>query len=239
MTPEQTEETRTTGPLLEGASALEDAGEETEFEEDFSGAGRGLGFTAAALVAGFAIIGYGFYWLREIVDRGYVEQLLYVYRDASLLPERPEDGLRRIASERSIRVYYTHDGRTLSPQERTLRGGTSAPAERARLILEQLFAPESNSLFRTPLPAGTKLRGFFILGSVAYVDLSEEFVKPDGATPRGERLAVYSVVNSLVLGDVGLTSVQLLVGGQPIQSAWGWLDCSTPLGPNLSIIEKT
>ena len=111
--------------------------------------------------------------------------------------------------------------------------------ERARLILNALFTPPRGAVFRSAMPEGTHLRNYYQVGVTAYLDLSKEFLEPENPTPVGERIAVYASVNSIVLNDLGVEAVQLLVEGQPIETAWGWLDCSSPLGANLSIIAQT
>lgn len=212
---------------------------EEEFEEDEEGwedepPSRGLGFFLFGLLLSFAVIGAGAWALRAIVAGGYLDRLAYTFdEDVSLLPDA---GFRPPSSEHTVRLFLTHDGRTLTAHTRRLRA-VVGDAEKARLILTELFSPPPSALFRPATPAGTSVRGYYQLGRTAYLDLSEEFLAPRAPTPQGERLAIYAVVNSLVLNVESIDSVQLLVGGETIETAWGWLDCSSPLGANLSVIE--
>ena len=80
------------------------------------------------------------------------------------------------------------------------------------------------------------MRGVYLLDGIIYLDLSQTFTRPEEPTPLGERLAIYSLVNSFMLNLQSLRGVQILIEGQIAQSAWGWLDISTPLGPDLSLI---
>ncbi len=211
-------------------TVAEDEGTE---EEDLEPAGQGAWLTLLAVTLSLGIIGWGVWTLREVVRRGYLDQLRYDFRDVSLLPEAR---LSALVTAHSVRIFFTHDGRTLTPSVRRLRREVSGP-EKARLILEELFAPPRSAVFRSALPPGTRSRGFYQIGRIAYLDLSEEFLSPPEPTPEGERLAVYALVNSIVLNDPGLDGLQLMVNGYPIETAWGWLDCSSPLAPNLSIVQ--
>lgn len=187
-------------------------------------------FTAAVVC--LAIVGWGIYGLRQIVDRGYLDQVEYAFRDASMLPG---ESFQRSALESTVRIYFTRDGKTLTPSTRRLRRSVTG-AERIGLILQGLFEIAPNPPLRSAFPPGTEARGFYRIDRTGYLDLSKEFLNPREPSPRGERLAVYAIVNSIVLNDPEIDSVQLMVEGEPIETAWGWIDCSSPLGANLAMI---
>lgn len=219
------------------------APEDDEFDDEYddeydeeSGAeegGRGVAFFIAAAVVSVIVVALGIFGLSRIVDEGYLDQFTFAFQDTSLLPEKQ---FRRSAAETSVRIFFTHDGRTLSPHTARLRRAVSGP-EKARLILQELFSPPRSALFRSALPEGTRALGFYRIGSTAYLDLSSEFFNPASPGPLGERVAVYALVNSIVLNDPEIDAVQLMSEGKAIETAWGWLDCSSPLGANLSVIE--
>jgi hypothetical protein len=206
-----------------------------EYEEDDEHEGRGLIFFLLGAVLSIAIIAGAIYGIRSIVRSSYLDQVSYTFgRDVSLLPART---FRPTPTDQMVRIFQTENGETLVPATRRLRRVVSEP-EKARLILQEVFSPvPRGGSLRAPLPDGTRSRGFYTIGKTGYLDLSEDFREPPAKTPQGERLAVYSLVNSLVLNNAGVDAVQILVEGRPIETAWGWLDCSTPLGANLSIVE--
>jgi hypothetical protein len=91
------------------------------------------------------------------------------------------------------------------------------------------------------LPKGTSIRALYVVGNVLWLDMSPAFLKPDNPSPLMERLVVYSLVNSFLLNDPNpsqptVVGVCFMVDGKPIDSAWGWLDLSSPLGADLSLI---
>lgn len=207
-----------------------DSEEELEDEHE----GRGLAFFVLAAVISIGILAGTLYGVRTVIQSNYLDQVTYTFgRDVSLLPER---NFRPTPTEQTVRIFQTEDGQSLVPAMRRLRRVVTEP-EKSRLILQELLSPSARSAgLYTPLPEGTETRGFYQIGKIGYLDLTESFLLPAVKTPQGERLAVYSLVNSLVLNDAGVEAVQLLIEGKPIETAWGWLDCSTPLGANLSIV---
>ena len=194
----------------------------------------GFGFFALALLLTVAIIAGGFFGLRRMIDRGYLDQFNYAYQDTSLLPGKD---FRPSGAEMNVRVYLTYDGRRLTADIRRLRRAAGGP-ERVRLVLDDLLSSPDDNPLRSPVPEGTRRRGLYQIGRTAYLDMTQEFLSPKEPTPLGERLAVYALVNSIVLNDPSVDAVQLLVEGRPIDTAWGWLDCSSPLGANLSLISQ-
>ncbi len=194
--------------------------------------GRGLWFIFTAMVASLGVLVGGIYGLKTVMERGYLDQYAYVFREISLLPSK---NIHPAAIEESVQVLESDDGMTLTPRLRRLKRA-AAGHEKDLIVIRELTDGEISPGFRPVLPPGTKSRGFYRVGNLAYLDVSGEFLQPVNATPRGERLAVYSLVNSIILNNPEIAGVRLLVDGQPIETAWGWLDCSSALGPDLSLI---
>jgi hypothetical protein len=170
--------------------------------------------------------------INQVVRRGLADQYKYKFQDVSLLPA---DALRMTDSEQQLQVYYLVRGLTLAPYRLKLLRPAGA-AERLTLIARALEDAPSGGLLQSPLPPGCKIRGIFLLDNIAWVDLSPEFLKPPQATPQLERLTIYSLVNSVKLNEPSLGGVRFMIGGNPVDSAWGWLDLSSPLGADLSMI---
>lgn len=182
------------------------------------------------VVATLLLIGAALFTLRDILTKGRLEQWSYVFEDANLLPQRAVDLPQ---PESTVRIFYVGTDGKLAPYVHRLRRDLET-RQRERFVLDHLFEPSPNPRLKSAVPKGTSLRGFYILGRDGYIDVSKEFLQPDKPTPQGERLAVYSLVNAIVLNSRDIDGVQILVDGHSIQSAWGWLDCSSPLAANLS-----
>jgi len=214
--------------------------EDTTIESGSSGSGPvksrlGFLFFITTTVLCLGIIAFGYLNLTRI---GAAERALGQFAanlgGASLLPA---SGFEPLSGEETIQVYYTADGHTLTPYNLRPRR-VMTPAQKDRLALRQLLQADAIAGLKSTIPQGTELLGFYRLQGTAYVDLSDGFVQVDTPTPIREKLAVYAIVNSLALGDPEIDGVQIMIEGKTVETAWGWLDCSTPLGANLSVIQR-
>lgn len=130
----------------------------------------------------------------------------------------PEDAFLTAADTdpyiRRLRLYFSDaDGRYLVSEYHSLTLEEDASAE--RYVVEELLRGPNNGELRSAIPAGTALRSCSTAGGVCTVDLSAAFYDARPETAQGERLAVYSLVDSLTaLAEV--RSVCLLVEGQPL-----------------------
>ena len=127
---------------------------------------------------------------------------------------------------RQLRLFFTDStGRRLVSEYHSLTLSEEASPE--RYVMEELLrGPNSDDLY-SAIPAGTKLLSCTTEDHLCTVDLSEEFYtdRPDSAL--GERLAIYSIVNSLTaLSDVD--SVQILVEGSAPET-YSFRTLSSPL----------
>ena len=115
---------------------------------------------------------------------------------------------------RQLRLYFSDSqGRYLASEYHTLTLDENTSPE--RYVVEELLRGPNSSELKSSIPAGTKLLSCSTADGVCTVDLSGEFLENRPATALGERLAVYSVVNSLTaLSNVD--GVVLLAEGQPI-----------------------
>lgn len=84
-----------------------------------------------------------------------------------------------------------------------------------RYVVEELLRGPNDPGLRQAIPAGTRLLSCSTENGVCTVDLSADFLENRPQTALGERLAIYSIVNSLaVLSHVD--SVRILCQGQSI-----------------------
>lgn len=108
------------------------------------------------------------------------------------------------------------------------------PSQLPELVLNALIqGPERNTL-RAPLPKGTTLLGVSVADGLCEVDLSEEFLKNRPANAFAERMAIFSIVNSLCALD-GIERVRLMSKGNPIGS-YGSFNLSEPLSAQTDLV---
>lgn len=130
----------------------------------------------------------------------------------------PEDALLSDADTdpyvRQLRLYFADgQGRYLVSEYHTLTLDENTSPE--RYVVEELLRGPNSSKLQSSIPAGTRLLSCSTADGVCTVNLSGEFLENRPETALGERLAVYSVVNSLAaLSHVD--SVVLLTEGQPV-----------------------
>ncbi len=117
---------------------------------------------------------------------------------------------------RRLRLYFASgDGQWLESEYHSLSLDDDSDLE--RYVMEELLRGPNDPELRSAIPEGTELLSCRTEGGICTVDLGAAFLenKPDSAL--GERLAVWSIVNSLTaLADV--ESVQLLCQGQAIET---------------------
>lgn len=117
---------------------------------------------------------------------------------------------------------------------------TKNPGDRAKQILAELIAgPAEGDGALAALPEGTTLRQVYVLtDGVAWVDLSREFAEALGRGVEIETLAVYAVVDSLVLNVPEIKRVGLLVDGHNLDAVNSHLDLRRPLAPEPSFVSS-
>ena len=115
---------------------------------------------------------------------------------------------------RQLRLYFPDSsGRYLLSEYHTLTLGEDTSPE--RYVVEELLRGPNSSELKSLIPAGTALLSCATVDNVCVVNLSEEFVSNRPETALEERLAIYTIVNSLT-ALAGVDSVNLLAEGQPI-----------------------
>lgn len=136
----------------------------------------------------------------------------------------------------SVRLYYeAADGGGLVPEERAvpLAGDLG---RQLQAVMEELVRGSETGLLPT-LPAETKVLEVFVSArGVAYLDLSSEAQRAVTGGSRGELLAVYSIVNSVVVNFPAIKKVQVLIEDKPVSTLAGHVDLSRPLGPDMTFL---
>ena len=142
----------------------------------------------------------------------------------------PEDALMTAEDTdpymRQLRLYFSDaDGRYLISEYHSLTLEENASAE--RYVVEELLRGPNNGELKSAIPAGTTLLSCSTTGGVCTVDFSSAFYDNRPDTALGERLAIYSVVDSLT-AIAEVESVRLLVEGEPI-GKYVYLTLDSPL----------
>jgi len=94
-------------------------------------------------------------------------------------------------------------------------------------VIELIKGPESSGLYPV-IPEGTQVNEVYIADDIVYIDLSEEIFKNHPGGSSGELMTVYSIVNTLT-EIPPIKGVQILVGGNEMNSLVGHIDISMPL----------
>ncbi len=133
-------------------------------------------------------------------------------------------------------LYFPDERGTLTREERLVRPAVS-PETRARALIEGVLAGPTDSSLGTPF-AETVGLGITYLSPTAilYVDLESEHERPPLTGSLEELLAVYSLVNTVLLDSDEIEAVVLLWNGQQPKTFAGHLDTSIPLGPDRDLI---
>lgn len=132
----------------------------------------------------------------------------------------PEDALLTAEDNdpyvRRLRLYFSDaDGRYLVSEYHTLTLDEDTSPE--RYVVEELLRGPNNGELMSALPDGTSLISCTTENGVCTVDLSSAFYDNRPATALGERLAVYSIVDSLTALS-GIDAVRILVAGEPVDT---------------------
>lgn len=103
-------------------------------------------------------------------------------------------------------------------------------------IVQAIIDGPNNGLGPT-LPGQTLLNAVYVdsKGRV-YVDLSAEASDLHPGGVRSELLAVYSIVNTLILNSGSIQGVQILVNGGQAETLAGHVDIRLPLNANMLLI---
>jgi hypothetical protein len=106
-----------------------------------------------------------------------------------------------------------------------------------RLVEALIRGPGSESGLFDVLPPTTTVGGVLILDNVAYVDLrSSDGSSTPAVGSADERLILYSLIDTIVLGGAGADRVVLLWNGAQRETFAGHFDTTRPLGADTDLI---
>jgi hypothetical protein len=114
---------------------------------------------------------------------------------------------------------------------------TAAPGDRAKQIVADLISGPATELAVRGLPRNTRLRQIYVLeNGVAYLDFTDELRNGLGGGSNEELLAVYSIVDSVVLNVPEILRVGFLINSKPVDTLNGHMSLRRPLRPDISLI---
>lgn len=132
-------------------------------------------------------------------------------------------------------LYFSDDqAMYLLPERRKAAVGKGETTGEA-IVRELIKGPSGAGLKRT-IPPETGLLSLSVENGVAYVDFSKGIRDSRYGGSAGESMLIYSIVNSLTeLPEIN--QVQILVEGKKIESLYGHIGITEPLGPNPGLIQ--
>jgi hypothetical protein len=132
--------------------------------------------------------------------------------------------------------FASEDGWHLVPTEREVPLAEGAVAQ-ARSILEAQLSAEAPPPLLSTIPKGAALRGIFVSErNEVFVDLDPSIRTSHPGGTQQELMTVYTIVNTLLTNLPNLQEVQILIGGQEVDTLAGHVDLRRPLRKNDAII---
>ncbi len=159
-----------------------------------------------------------------------------------VLPNQPGTGPQGAGAGAAVKLpptkamlYYTKDGRALTGTIAEIGPPGTSPGDKARTIVNALLEGRDRAFLRATVPPGTKLNAVFVQDGLVIVNLSRDFLNNMRGGTDAELLAVYAIVNSLLLNLDSVNAVQILIEGQKVPTAGGDVDIEQPLIANTSL----
>ncbi len=135
----------------------------------------------------------------------------------------------------SMVVLYFADANGYLQAEQRFVNKTAGVARQA--MQELCRGPLTQGLFAT-IPGDTRLLDINIRDGLCTVNFSQDLVTKHSGGSGSENTTVYSIVNTLTQFS-SIEQVQILVGGQVVESIAGHLDVSVPLTRDSNLIRAS
>ncbi len=145
-------------------------------------------------------------------------------------------GTSPAADPAPVNLYFMDATRTHLKAEPRLVPEAKSPTAFARAVLESLLEGPREGLARA-IPKGLTLRTAFVTGEkTAYADFAKNPETFAETSVLFEWLAVYSIVNSLVLNVPEVESVKILMEGREAQTFSGHVDLTGSFKANMLLV---
>lgn len=142
-------------------------------------------------------------------------------------------GTDLLVKEKSVDLYFsTKNAMYLEAENRTIKG-RNLYKEAVNALIE---GPTNPDLSKT-VPEGTKVLNISRNNDKIQIDFSKDIIENHWGGSAGERLTVYSIVNTLAQFDE-VEEVKFLIEGEEVDTLVGHMDLSRPLKPSKKILNK-
>ena len=132
--------------------------------------------------------------------------------------------------------FASEDGMRLVPAEAEVPLAEGVVAQ-ARSIVEAQLGAQAPAPLASTIPKGARLRGIFVSQrNEAFVDLDPVIKSAHPGGTLQELMTVYTIVNALLTNLPTLQEVQILIGGQEVDTLAGHVDLRRPLRKNDGLI---
>ena len=157
--------------------------------------------------------------------------------EATAAPVAPAAAVAPAVPRIKATLYFaSEDGMRLVPAEAEVPLAEGVVAQ-ARSIVEAQLSAEAPSPLLSTIPKGAALRGIFISQrNEAFVDLDPIIRSAHPGGTLQELMTVYTIVNVLLTNLPNLREVQILIGGQEVDTLAGHVDLRRPLRKNEGLI---
>lgn len=152
-------------------------------------------------------------------------------------PEAGEEPIRSTIPRVEVTLWFPSSAGDALVGEPGEIFSTTDPGARAKQIVTALLAGPQTIGAMPALPSETTLRQVYVLDDgTAWIDFSSQIRRGLGGGSSDERLAVYSVVDSVAFNVPEIGRVGILVDGNPVETLNGHLDLRRPLPPDRSLL---
>jgi hypothetical protein len=131
--------------------------------------------------------------------------------------------------------YATPEGDALMPIRREVPFAEGLVGQGRQILIAQLEPPPAP--YVSTIPSGTMLRAFYVSDKGdAFVDLSSISGHPGGSLT--ELLTVQAIIHAVTANLPAVQRVQILVGGQEVDTLAGHVDIRRPLTRDESLLRE-
>ncbi|NLL39633.1 MAG: GerMN domain-containing protein [Clostridiales bacterium] len=135
--------------------------------------------------------------------------------------------------EKQLTLYFADTASSFLEKEKHLLT-IGQNRQLVEYVIDELVRGPQNDNLRETLPKGTKILSIEVKKNICIVNLSKEFLLNRPETAAGERVAIYSIVNSIT-EITGIEAVQILVEGEKIDKYY-LMSLYEPLTRDMDIV---
>ncbi len=162
-------------------------------------------------------------------------------KEANVIKTTPEELPKRIIQKVTtikIKLLFTSEEEPLLYiEERQINTSDDIEDQCYDTIQELIKGPESIKLIST-IPKETKLNSLFITpDGTAFVDFSKEIIAEQSGGTEQELIAIYSIVNTLILNFPSIKKVQILINERQQETFNGHIYIGIPLIYNKNLMK--